>query len=200
MEHKLITLDEMHLVESIIDKNPSWPSGKMMTPNQRAQLLGLYSSKLKEGTMQISVVLNDNEEAEAFYIGAIMPNVQAWVIHGPRVAKSSVVYSTSAKKCAPALDLLLEYMQQRMYFKFWQVDIGSRHLRRKIIMDNYSKFSSWYDTYDELHIPENFTTGITLYDGIGKGQIDDSDRIIRMFVLKQEHRIPYIDNYYENNK
>lgn len=200
MKSKLITISDFHLVESIIDKNLSWPNGKPMTPNQRAQLLDRYSSKLKDGTMQISVVLNDNEEAEAFYVGSMMSSLRAWVIHGPRVAKSSVVYSTSAKKCAPALDLLLEYMQQRMYFKFWQVDIGGRHLRRKIIMDNYSKFSSWYDTYDELHIPENFTTGITLYDDIGKGQINDSDRIIRMFVLKQEHRIPYIDNYYENNK
>ena len=188
------------MVKSIIDKNPSWPSGKMMNPDQVAQLLGLYSSKLREGAMQISVALNDNDEAEAFYVGAAMPSVQAWVIHGPRVAKSSVVYSTSAKKCAPALDLLLEYMQERMYFKFWQVDIGDRHLRRKTIMDNYSKFSSWYDTYDEVHIPKNFTTGIMLYDGIGKGQIDESDRLIRMFVLKQEHRIPYITKYYENNK
>ena len=205
MEHKLITLDEMHLVESIVNQNPNWPvagipAGKAMSPAGITKLLDLYSAKLEAGDIKISVAISDTGEPEALYTGVILPHIGAWIIHGPRIAKPSVVYSTSAKKYAPTLDLILEYMQQRMYFKFWNIDVDGRHLRRKMIMDNYSKFSSWYVTYDEMHVPGNFTTGISIYDNIGKGQIDQSDRMIRMYILQQEYRIPYIEEYYKNNK
>jgi hypothetical protein len=199
---KLISVEDLHLVEAVMRSNPRGPeraNGELMSDFEIKGTVAHYEQKIKEGVIKI-VLLLDDDKPMAFYSAYILSSVGGWVIHGPRVAEVNNSYITTAKMCAPALDTLLEHMESLMYFKFWQVDARNRHIHRRNLMEKYSKNQGRYDYYNEILIPGGNKTGIVVFDNFAAQYVGTSDRMIRMFVLKQEYRDPLIENYYERNK
>lgn len=199
---KFATINDVDLIEKIYRANPRVSSKniKPLTDEEIAISIRGYIDRIREGSAVVPILLDETGEPLAFYVGYYIKGVGGWFIHGPRIKNIQTSYFQTAKLCAPLLDALIEHMESRMYFKFWQVDIGSRHLTRRDIMVRYSNKLSQYDYLDEIYIPAGNKTEIIGFDSFAQTFVFNSDRMIRMYVLKQEHRGPLLKGYYERNK
>ena len=89
---------------------------------------------------------------------------------------------------ADALDLLLEKMESKGYYKFWMASPESHHNIRNKIMRKHSKYLARYKWFDEVVIPRGQQSGISSFDSVRR-PIDWTDIVVRLFVLDQEHRV-----------
>lgn len=194
---KFIDEHDLKLAESIIRSNPKNPNGIIMGNEEIDRTLARYKSHLQDNTMKL-VVVSKNNSPYALYAAFYVTSMAGYIIHGPRVAQSNLTYYATANTCSVGLDLLIEHMEKNLYFKFWQIDIGNRHLRRKLIMDKFSKYLTRYDWYDEIFVPNQDSTGFSFYDNLIKSTTNSADINIRLFTLQQEFRKPFIEKYYEH--
>lgn len=188
---------DIGLAEYIIRSNPKNPNGLVMSDEEIENTIVKYRSYLNQNKMKLVVIFKDHNPY-ALYASFYVSSMAGYIIHGPRVAKSNFTYYATAKICSVGLDLLTDFMENNLHLKFWQIDIGNRHIIRKTIMDKFSKNLSRYDWYDEIFVPTQDNTGFSFFDSLIQTSKDSKDITIRMFVLQQEFRKPLIKKYYES--
>lgn len=136
----------------------------------------------------VPMVFNEEGIPIGMYIGYTMRPAGAWYVGLTKVLQPTNHFNTTAPMLAPALDMLLEKMESQKLFKFWMGAPESWHNIRNKIMRRHSPMLDRYDWYDEFVIPKGEMSGIKAYDQYSS-PCNWTDIVIRMFVLKQEHRI-----------
>jgi hypothetical protein len=122
------------------------------------------------------------------YVGVIMPRIGGWYIVLTKVLESTNHFSKTAPMMVPALELLIFKMESMGYFKFWMSAPEKHHNIRNKIIKKHSVAANRYVWFDEVIAPKGQLTGIAAFD-IYRGICDWSDVVVRMFVLKQQHRV-----------
>ena len=174
-------------VRFVFTKNPK--NVRMELSNERiTELADSYKKNTENNTGCVSAVIKDGE-IYGFYAAIEYPDVGAWRVAGTAVSEYTNHYARSAEILAPALDALIQRMEDKMYFKWWMIAPEQHHNIRNKIMKRYSKMLGRYTWYDELVIPPNTTnTAIPAFDNY-REIIDWSSTVSRMFVLEQAHRV-----------
>jgi hypothetical protein len=179
--------DIVTAIEHIFSKNPK--NVRMPLSLEKIHQLGeSYKDKVLSNTGCVVAVLQ-NGEPQGLYAAIEYPEVGAWRVAGTAIAEYTNHYAKSAEILAPALDALIQRMENKMYFKWWMIAPEQHHNIRNRIMKRYSQMLGRYTWYDELVIPPNTTeTGIPGFDNF-REIIDWSSAVARMFVLDQKHRV-----------
>jgi hypothetical protein len=198
MNSILINSNDLHFVEQILKMNPSSPSG-ILSDSKINDILTNYKKNLENETLVISVLF-DKDIPLLMYTGSMYKSAATWILAGPRVLNPTNSYITTARLAAPALDTLITHMENQLFLKFYQIDPGNRHIKRKKIMDKFSTKLSKYDYIDEVYIPENKKTNFDFFDNMAINTVGSVERMIRLFYLKQDYRDNLLSDFYNKIK
>lgn len=165
--------------------------GMVITEDVQEKFLSNTKQKMIEGLMHVAVVFDDDIKPIASYQAYEVPQLLAWRWNGlSSIAKHSH-YNKTAPIIAPALDMIVNLMESKGYYKFWSLNKESAHNIRYKIMCKHSTLLSRYNCYDELIIPKGKTSGIPLFDA-SRPAAPDCDLLVRLFVLDQKHRVEHL--------
>lgn len=148
---------------------------------------------IDEGRCHVPMIFDENNTPIGMYLGYEIQPAGAWYVGLTKILQPTNHFSKTAKILAPALNLLLEKMESRNLFKFWMSAPENWHNIRNKIMRRHSHMLDRYNWYDEFVIPRGKYSGVRAYDWY-TSPCDWSDIVVRMFVLKQEHRVALLRN------
>lgn len=183
---RFITADEIEHVRTIFRLNPN-AVGMVMSEESQDRYLAKVAEGIKLDTAHAAVTFEDGEPI-VVYIGIEFPNIAGWHVGLTKITEKYNHYNKSAPIMAEALDLLLEKMESRGYFKFWMTAPESHHNIRNRVMCRHSKYLSKYKWFDETVIPTGGKSGVLAFDSV-RGVIDWTDVVVRLFILDQPHRV-----------
>jgi hypothetical protein len=187
---RLITTEEIDLVETLFDNNRSVLK-KDLEPTDMSGLIQSLKDTHSKGISHISMTFDDANVPYGVYVGYEVPRVQGWVFGMSKVRSHKHHYRTTAEAVSKSFDLLIEHMENKGLYKWWTTN-PERYLRRRPkIMREFSKYLDRYDYYDELVIPSGQLANIALFDAF-RPIVDWSDILVRMYVLKQRHRVQFL--------
>ncbi len=146
---------------------------------------------LSKDMCAVPMVFNEEGTPIGMYLGYDIPRVGGWMVGLTKVLQSTNHFNTTAPMLAPALNMLIERMEKRGYYKWWMGAPESWHNIRNKIMRRHSYMLDRYDWVDETVIPRGQTSPFSLYNSFSS-PCNWSDIIIRMFVLRQQHRVDYL--------
>lgn len=169
------------------------------TEDELAYLRGFWKSLMVNKEMMVSVVFDENNSPVAMYTARLVQRVAGWLVGATKIKKPNTTFYTSAKIMAPGLDLLLDTLETMGYYKFWMIAPEEHHNIRNRVMKKYSPALNRYDWYDELVIPAGEKSKVDLFE-MHRFQVDWSDTLVRMFVLKQEYRAGLVKEQHNKRK
>lgn len=146
---------------------------------------------VKEGTKQVAVNFDDLGEPMAMIVGHEKPNVNGWIQGLVKVSRPANHYNKSALIIAPALDLMINLMESKGYYKYWGINPEYNLKIRFKIMCKHSVMLHRYDTYDEMIIPAGKSSGVKIWDSNRKIHPTE-DMTVKLFALRQEFRLPLL--------
>lgn len=185
-ETRFITPDEIDYVKTIFRLNPN-AVGIVQTEEMQNNYLSRVLEGMKLGTTHASVTFEDGEPI-VVYIGIEFPSIAGWHVGLTKITEKYNHYNKSAPIMADALDLLLEKMESKGYYKFWMTSPESHHNIRNKIMKKHSKYLDRYKWFDETVIPQGGKSGFGAFDSVRR-VVDWTDVVVRMFVLDQQYRV-----------
>lgn len=185
-ETRFVAADEIDYVRKIFKLNPN-AVGTVMSDEQQNRYLTKVAEKIAEGMAHAAVTFEDGEPI-VVYIGFEFPSIAGWHVGLTKITEKYNHYNKSAPIMADALDLLLEKMESKGYYKFWMTSPESHHNIRNKIMIRHSKYLARYKWFDELVIPAGDKSGVSAFDAV-RGVIDWTDVVVRLFILDQQHRV-----------
>ena len=151
-------------------------------------MIQYWTQFMKEGTFKISMVFDEHQSPIAMYTARATPINSGWVVGATKIKNPQVNYYVSARIMAPALELMLSYMEGLGYYKFWMTAPEMHHNIRNKVIRKVCPMMERYGWVDEAIIPQNETSGVGLYD-LHRRVCTWSDVVVRQFYLKQEYRI-----------
>lgn len=188
-ETRFISADEIDFIKKIFKLNPN-AVGMVQTEEMQERYLSKVAEGIRAGLTHAAVTFEDGEPI-VVYIGIEFPKISGWHVGLTKITEKYNHYNKSAPIMADALDLLLEKMHSKGYYKFWMTAPESHHNIRNKIMRKHSKYLSQYLWFDEVVIPANGVSGISAFDSV-RGIVDWTDVVVRMFVLDQKHRVEFL--------
>lgn len=184
---KFITIDELHYIKMLFSKD-SRSVGVELSEQKIDEMIERLKIRLQAGTAYIAMSFDEDENPLCMYVGTTLPRIGGWFIGLTKVLESTNHFNKTAPIIAQALELLILKMESMGYFKFWMVAPEKHHNIRNKIIKKHSAAANRYVWYDEAIAPKGQLTGIDAFD-VYRNICHWSDVLVRMFVLKQEHRI-----------
>jgi hypothetical protein len=172
--------------------------GVQLSDEELENRLRKIQTRLATDQLKVVIIFDEDQKPYAMYTGFYMKKIAGWYVGATKIIKSANHYNQSAKLMAPGLDLLISHMEEQGLYKFWMAAPIWQHDIRNKIMVRYSPMLARYDWYDECLIPINQKSEFEAFDTY-RYICDWSDIMMRMFVLKQEHRKELVQQRYENN-
>lgn len=193
LTYRLITQDEFHLVKSMFDYDPSLVDVDL-TPFAVNEWCQKTIDGIAKGGRVCVMAFDENNEPVAMTIGNEYVNTKSWYKGISKIRKPNNYYTTTARIMGPAEDMLIQHMEDRGNFKYWSATIeGKYHTTRNNILRKYSKMFARYDGFDEMIVPVGQESGLNIWDQ-NRRPHPHSDILIRLYVLRQEFRIPLVKN------
>jgi len=190
METRTITVNELHYVKFMFNID-SRIEKKSFTSEQIDRFILHLKYGMEKNTTLIVMSFIDDEPIQ-MYVTYLFEKVATAYIGLVKTIKTAVHFKTSAKMLAPAFDLLTEILQESGYYKVLMTASERNHNIRNLIMCQCSKHLGNYDWYDEVVVPKGDRAGVYIYDINRLSVNTESSLVVRMFVLKQEYRIPLL--------
>lgn len=193
LTYRPITGDEIHLVRAMFDYDPSLVDVDL-TPHSIEEWCQRMIEGVQKGGRVCIMAFDENNEPVAMTIGNDYSNSKSWYKGISKIRKPNNYYTTTARIMGPAEDMLIQHMEDRGNFKYWSATIeGKYHTTRNNILRKYSKMFARYDGFDEMIVPAGQQSGLNIWDQNRKPH-PHSDILIRLYVLRQEFRIPLVKN------
>ena len=161
--------------------------GSVITEEQQDQIVGDIKKKMIDGGMHVAMVFDAEQNPIASYQAFEVPNLLAWRWCGISSVGSYNHFNKSAPILAPALDLMMNLMESKGYYKFWAINTESNLNIRFKIMCKHSTMLYRYNCYDEMIIPKGKQSGILLFDAF-RFTTDSANVVVRLFTLGQKYR------------
>lgn len=166
-------------------------NGSVLKKSEIVEWCELIMNGIERGIKQVAVSFDQQGEPFAMIVAHEKSNINGW-IHGlTKVRYPTNHYNKSAPIFAPALDLMINVMESKGYYKFWAINHKIHLDIRFKIMSKYSNMLNRYDTYDEMIIPAGQDSGVKMWD-IHRRIDLNKDSVVRLYVLRQEHRLPLL--------
>jgi hypothetical protein len=172
---------EMFSIDKTLIREP-------VTDDQLEWMISHWVRHLVEGVFKISIVFDEKDSPIAMYTGRLIPKNGGWCVGATKIKQPRANYYLSARLMAPALELMLTFMEENGYYKFWMTAPETHHNIRNKVIRQVSPMADRYDWVDEAIIPQNETSTIELFN-LHRRPCTWSDVVVRMFYLKQEYRI-----------
>ena len=184
---RFITADEVHLIKVLFSKDKRSVRVEL-TDDQLNKKIEVLKNGIRQGLTHISMVFDENNSPLCMYVGFELSRIGGWYIGLTKVLESTNHYSKTAPMMVPALELMISKMESKGYFKFWMAAPENLHNIRNKIIKKHSAIARRYVWFDESIAPRGQLTHIEAFD-IFRDVCEWSDIVVRMFVLKQEHRV-----------
>jgi hypothetical protein len=159
-----------------------------ITEGHLEYMIKYWTQYMKEGIFKISMVFDENNSPIGMYTGRLLPGLGGWCVGSTKIKNPQVNYYVSARIMAPALELMLSYMEGIGYYKFWMTAPEKHHNIRNKVIRKVCPMMERYGWVDEAIIPKNEKSEAELYE-MHRRICTWSDVVVRQFYLKQEHRI-----------
>ena len=147
-----------------------------------------WMASMHRGELKISVLFDEENSPVAMYTGRMMPVNSGWCVGATKIKKPQSNYYISARLMTPALELMLTHMESLGYYKFWMTAPEMHHNIRNKVIRKVCPMMTRYEWVDEEIIPQNQNSKTALFN-LNRRICTWSDAVVRMFYLKQEHRI-----------
>ena len=147
-----------------------------------------WMASMHRGELKISVLFDEENSPVAMYTGRMMPVNSGWCVGATKIKKPQSNYYISARLMTPALELMLTHMESLGYYKFWMTAPEMHHNIRNKVIRKICPMMTRYEWVDEEIIPQNQNSKTALFN-LNRRICTWSDTVVRMFYLKQEHRI-----------
>lgn len=187
---RFITPKEVKLVNTLFSVD-SKLIGEELTPSDLDTIIQGYRLLLGQDLMKISMVFDENDSPVAMYTARLFPKIKGWWVGATKIKVPTNHFSTTSKIMAPGLDLMLETLEAEGYYKFWMGAPEQHHNIRNSVMVKHSNLLHRYDWVDELVIPKGERCNVEIFEQ-NRRTCNWTDILVRMFVLKQEHRIEHM--------
>jgi hypothetical protein len=184
---RFITENDAHHIKTLYSINTE-QVGNVLTTEEVDILIQKLVGYLSRGGVLISMVFDENENPVAMYCGFPFPTINGWFVGLTKNISPESHFNKSAKYMAPGLDLMIEEMEKRGYYKFWMTAPEKHHNIRNMIMKKHSNLLKRYTWFDELVIPKGLRSDVQAWE-IYRKLCMWSDVTVRMFVLDQTHRV-----------
>ena len=184
---RFITENDAHHIKTLYTINTK-QVGHILTPIEVDVLVKTLAGFLRTGEAVITMVFDENDSPLAMYCGFPYPTIEGWFIGLTKNISPETHFNKSAKYMASGLDLMIEEMERRGYYKFWMTAPEKHHNIRNTVMKRHSKFLGRYMWFDERVIPKGTRTETRAWEVYRKLCLW-SDIVVRMFVLEQNHRV-----------
>lgn len=155
------------------------------------RMLTNWKHQLDTGLFKVNVLFSDDGEPLAMYSGKMFPKVRGWWVGATKVKHTANHFNQSARIMSPALTYMLNYMESQGYYKFWMGAPVQHHNIRNQVMKKFCPRLCDYEWFDEYIIPQNERCEIDIWEQ-NRRTCSWSDITIRMFVLKQDCRVPLV--------
>jgi hypothetical protein len=187
---RFITADEVDFIRHLysIDRRSV---GIEFTDEKIDRIVNGTRNLINQDICAVPMVFDPSGEPIGMYLGYDIPRVGGWFVGLTKVLHSSNHFNITAPMLAPALNMLIERMENKGYYKWWMGAPESWHNIRNKIMRRHSYMLDRYDWVDEDVIPRGQTSPVDLYNAYSS-PCDWSDITIRMFSLRQEHRVAHL--------
>lgn len=152
------------------------------------RVINITHNLLTRDLCAVPMVFDETNTPIGMYIGYDIPRAGGWMVGLTKVLQATNHYNITAPMLAPALNMLIERMESKGYYKWWMGAPESWHNIRNKIMRRHSHMLDRYDWVDETVIPRGETSPVDLYNA-RSSPCDWSDITIRMFVLRQQYRV-----------
>lgn len=163
-----------------------------ISPEELPEWIDNLLAGVEEGYRKVAMVFDEDQEPVAMTVGTGYAGIAGWFKGISKIRKPNNHYAITARIMAPAEDLIYEYMEDQGYYKYWSATFeGKYHTLRNNILAKYSRYISRYDGFDEISVPPGCRTPHRLFD-LNRRVHPWSDILIRMYVLRQEYRVPLV--------
>lgn len=151
-------------------------------------MINHWTKSMLEGIFKISMVFDETRSPIAMYTARMLSINGGWCVGATKIKNPQVNYYVSARIMAPALELMLSYMEGLGYYKFWMTAPEIHHNIRNKVIRKVCPMMERYGWVDEEIIPQNAKSNVGLYE-INRRVCTWSDVVVRQFYLKQEYRV-----------
>ena len=176
---KLVT--EMFSIDNTLIREP-------VSKEYLESMITHWIDAMYQGEFKISMAFDQNDSPLAMYTGRLIPNNKGWCVGATKIKIPQSNYYMSARMMAPALELMLSYMEDNGYYKFWMTAPENHHNVRNKVIRKVCPMMTRYEWVDEAVIPMNEKSPVKLFE-VHRRVCTWSDVVVRLFYLKQEHRI-----------
>jgi hypothetical protein len=184
---RFITADELHHIKTLFSKDNRSVRVEI-SDDQLDKKIDVLRDRMQKGIAHISMVFDEDENPLCMYVGFELPRIGGWYIGLTKVLESTNHFSNTAPMMVPALELLISTMESKGYFKFWMTAPEKHHNIRNKVIKKHSVAANRYIWFDEVVAPKGEASGVEAFD-IFRDICNWSDVVVRMFVLKQQHRV-----------
>ena len=186
---RLLQGNDMDILRSMFDFNNN-NNGIKLSDAEITKWCESIMDAVKKSVTQVAVNFDVLGEPMAMVVSHEKSAVNGWM-HGLSVIRRPTNhYNKSAPILAPALDLMMNFMESKGYYKYWAINPKAKLDIRYKIMCKYSTTLHRYDSYDEMIIPAGQLSGVLLWDSTRR--IHNMDTNVKLYVLRQEYRLPLI--------
>ena len=190
---RLLRSDDIKILRSMFDYNP-YSNGIKLSEDDITQWCNATIEGIKNGVKQVAINMDDKDDPIAMSAGTEKPMINGW-IQGISMVRYPLDYPLTLAKTprlTPAMDLLVEHMESKKYYKFWDITLHNKILNiGKSLVSKYTTRLNRYDHYDEMIIPAGKLSGVRIWD-INRRINPTKDVTVRMYVLRQEYRLPLL--------
>lgn len=195
---RFITADEVDPIVTDLFSVDKSITRVIKTEDELTTLRNQWKQLMRQGEMLIPVVFDENNEPVAMYSARLIPKIAGWWVGATKIKNPNTNFHTSAKIMVPGLELLITEMENRGYYKWWMVAPENHHNIRNTVMKKYSPALNRYDWFDERIIPAGQRTDVPLFE-MHRMTVPWTDVLVRMFVLKQEHRYTMVKDFHQKS-
>lgn len=187
---RFITPDEVEYIRHLysIDRRSV---GVEFDDDKITRVINIARNLMTEDLCAVPMVFNDEGTPIGMYLGYDVPRAGGWMVGLTKVLQATNHYNITAPMLAPALNMLIERMESKGYYKWWMGAPESWHNIRNKIMRRHSYMLDRYDWVDETVIPRGEVSPVDLYN-FRSSPCHWSDITIRMFVLRQQYRVNHL--------
>jgi hypothetical protein len=195
---RFITPEEVHPIVTELFSVDKTITRQLKTEEELDTLKNQWMNLMIEGEMKISVVFDESGSPIAMYTARLIPRIAGWWVGATKIKNPSTNFHTSAKIMVPGLELMIDEMEKLGYYKWWMVAPENHHNIRNNVMKKYSPALNRYEWFDEAIIPAGARSDTPLFE-MHRLVVHWTDVLVRMFVLKQEHRYTMVKDFHQKS-
>lgn len=193
---RFITADEVDPIVTELFSVDKSITRVIKTEDELKMLRNQWGNLLRQGEMLIPVVFDENNNPIAMYSARLIPKIAGWWVGATKIKNPNTNFHTSAKIMVPGLELLINEMENRGYYKWWMVAPENHHNIRNTVMKKYSPALNRYEWFDERIITAGERSEVPLFE-MHRLIVPWTDVLVRLFVLKQEYRYQLVKDAHQ---